>query len=443
MKTKTYFNRSKIGALSFLLFQLVYFVKMHLLFSSNKVFADTAVPILTLNDAISTGLIKNRLDIPYGLGITKDREPSTMFLHMMRNIRKVRGEASIIRRLVHRARPRFVTVTAVSGGDTLTLANIGSVSGALAVGKKYMLKLMGITPGAGESIDCKCVAKPSSTTIQIDTNDSTKSLPTIPVGTKIMIIGTSFAQGTEPEDPVNTKVSIVEQPTQIFKNNWKVTKTANNERLYGGESERSLRRSENERDHSEDLELSGLFNGATVYEESDETSNVHRGTFEGLEWNMLNRSGNVYAYNTFDETLFKQLVFRVGKPLRIDGKQTSRVCIMNEAAMNMFWEKNQETMNTFTETTIFGQKVMSAQYATLKLDFVLHPLVCQKYDDLNKPYMMMWHPRYSEEVPMNGRDTQLCANVQSPRADSIEDYFLTETTFIHTLPEINGICIPN
>lgn len=442
MKTKLNINRALMH-FGFLLFQVIYFIKLHLLFAGNKVFSDTSVPILTLNDAISTGIIKNRLDIDMGVGITKDREPSTMFLHMMRNIRKVRGNTSIIRRFVHRARPRFVTVSAVEGGDTLTIANIGTISGAAAVGKRFILKLMGITPGAGESIDVICVAKPASNKIQIDTNDSTKSLPAIPVNTKIMIIGTSFPQGTEPEDPINTKVSIVEQPTQIFKNNWKVTKTAANERLYGGESERALRRSENERDHSEDLELSGLFNGAAVYIESDDTSNVHRGTFEGLEYNMINRSGNVYAYNTFDENLFKQLIFRVGKPLRIDGKQTSRVCIMNEAAMNMFWEKNQETMSTFTETTIFGQKVMSAQYATLKLDFVLHPLVCQKYDDLNKPYMMLWHPRYSEEVPMNGRDTFLHANVQAPRADAIEDYLLTETTFIHTLPEINGICIPN
>ena len=151
MKTKIDFR--KIG---FLLLQIIYYVKVQLLFSFEKAFADPAVPILSLPDAMTTGRITNRLNVDMGLGITKDREPSTMFLHMMRNIRKVRGETSIIRRLVHRARPRFVTVSAVEGsGDVLTIANIGSVSGALAVGKKFMLKLIGITAGAGESVNVK------------------------------------------------------------------------------------------------------------------------------------------------------------------------------------------------------------------------------------------------------------------------------------------------
>lgn len=437
MKTINLFT----GRVKHCLFLLVYFIKLHLLFASQRAYADPAVPLLTLNDAISTGIIKNRLDIPYGVGITKDREPSTMFTLMMREIRKQKATASLIRRLVHRARPRFVEVSAVTGSDVLTIANIGSVSGALAVGLRFKLLILSLTLSGTETNDVVCIAKTATNKITIEPNNSAKTLPIIPVGTKLMVIGTSFAQGTASGTPINTKVSVVEQPTQIFKNDWRVTKTVENERLYGGEGERALKRSENERDHAEDLELCGLFNQGVVYVESDDSSNVHRGTFEGLEHNILDKSGNVYAYSTFDETLMRNIVTQTCKPLRIDGKQDSRIAIINEAMMNFFWEKNQEKINTFTETTIFGQKVNEVQYATAKLKLLLHPLVCERYSDLNKPYMMLWHPRFSEEVPL--RDTVLEANIQNPNMDAIEDQMLTETTFIHTLPEINGLVIPN
>jgi len=442
MKPIINFRLRLLGIVSVWLY-VIYYIQLKLMYAGSNIFYDVGVPVLTTVQAITTGTIKTRVDIDYGMDITKDRETVNILTWLLRNLRTKKAATSYVRQFVQRSLPRWIyTSGAVAGGASVTiqLKNIGVVSGANAITPSQQLTLTGISLAGGQTNDV-IVYSNDGTSVVIKPNDPAYTIPNIPDNTAIYIRGTSFAQGTASAMPVLNIPEYVQNVQQIFKNDLRVAKTVANERLYGGESERDRLRQEKERDHAEDLEDAFLFNGKLYLKESSSTDGVHRGTLEGMEYTVLANSGNTYAYSNWDLTDFKAFIMRMFLPRRVDGNQKKRIALCNSAAISIFWELNQNKLVTFSDTKIFGQEVTTARFATGMIDLILHPKIDQRYNDPNKPYMLFTHPRYMEERPM--RDTRLEAAIQAPNLDAYEDQYLTETTILLTLAEMFGVCIPN
>lgn len=400
-------------------------------------FADIEGPIYAY-DQLMTGIIKDRTNFDAHEAIYKDREDIGFLTKLFRDSQKEKTTTNIGNYWEQRSRKRFTTAASsvpVGTGAGATVDIPLPPADASGITKNMTLTLRVILAQPTHTNDVIVIAK-SGNTITVKPNDKTKIIAPIPDGSKILVRGNSYAEGTlSNETPTVVLPKKYNFVTQLFKNNYKLSRTAKDQRMYG-EDERARVRLETERDHLEDLEWSFLFNEAAVIEEATTDSNIQRGTFAGIFRTFKNR-GNWDSYDTFSYEVFRDFVTKkIFNPRRIDGKQKTRLCLINTAALNYCWQLNEDKRIIMNPTDLYGvDGVIRAQFANGTLDLFEHPDV-NDYYDVDKPFFSFLHMRYILERPF--LQTLFQANIQPPNADGIEDQYITETSIMVAMPELGG-----
>lgn len=422
---------------------LFYNVRLKRIYASDMEFADADVPLYAY-DQIKSGIIASRINFDVDDNLYKDRTAIGFLIRLMREIAKKETQTTKGFWFEQRSRKRFVTTTANSSasgsaGDAVTLTL--SADDVLGIGKNYTMQIK-LPFTSTYTNDVIVLSKLSTTTISVRANDPALKVIATTTGTKILVKATSYPQGDVSGDSVVVKPQKYQFVTQIFKDGYKLAKSAEKERMYG-ETERARVRLEKERDHLESLEWAMLFNGAEYIHEATNDDNVQRGTFQGIFDKLKNKSGNWDTYNTFNYEDFKRWVnYKIFVPRRLDGMQNKRLVLTNSAGINLFWELNEAKKCIMTETDVYGMPgVIRAKFGNGTFDLFNHPLVNDYYDDPDKPFFSALHMKYIKERVF--RPTEFQANLQENNRDGIEDQYLTETSNMVALPELGGGFEPN
>ena len=406
--------------------------------------------LMTYDDAVKSGNIRNRTNIDYNEAIHKDRMGSTFYTYCIRKFKSKPTKTSIARGFEERSIPFIVTTNAEI--TTQTVAGL-PLQITLAAGhvdyieEKNTLKLDIASDEANDYTNCVWVySKDSSTQITVYAIDKTKYIGLssgvpIPTATTVNITGSIFEQFAETVEPITALPTRVENVTQITRTGYKLSGTAETERLYG-ETERSRLRSIAERRQAYKRENTQLFNGAKVEVSSfDSTDGQHRGYMQGLEWTLTNY-GQVTSYSAWDYAEFLDWLASIFNPLMLDGTQTKRMVFTNQAGRRKLtdlkhshgWEENLSQVPKFG--TVGVQELHTDSGV---IDLYVHPLVNALKSSMSVPYFMAFHPAYIEYKPKTDRTQRLRVGIQNPSADGQMDEFLVEETAIVYLPELGGI----
>jgi hypothetical protein len=436
------------------LYTKVFYVLMTALTFVPNIFAE-----LVSRDSITSGVVKERIDIDYGMEILRSREKSVFLQFLLRNLANVKEDQAVTsynRQFEQRPKRRqFVTKAGVTTGNPGSPIDIGTAGeekvltfnagDTLNIQEGHLITIKGLTLADSTFTNDAYVTNVTSTTITVAPNDITKKFPVIGAVKTIFVRTTSAAQNADTQLPISRSPDLIENVTEIFRNPFGSSKTVENERMYGGETERERKRIEAELDHCMDIEYAYLFNGPMVIVEAGggDAGNAHRGTLEGIETTLLKGIADGYKncknYSGTAPTLaeMRSWALTVFNQKLVDGPQGRRILLTNNAGADWFWEQNQSKIQTTPDTTVFGQSVDSAKIGGGEFLVHVHPLIQEMYDDTTKPYFMALHPRFIKEKVL--RSTRLQANIQNASTDGFLDEFLTESTIMTSMKEMHGL----
>ena len=399
--------------------------------------------------AITTGLVTERIDIDYYKDILIAREKNNFLTWLMREVDEDITKTPLTGIFELKDKNRVVNVSEATAATSTTGAEVeislGSVSEANSIPIHGLLTIKGVDITGNYTNDLRVISRDGDT-ITVVANKPGRLIPIIAEGAKLFRRTNSYPQNAMNQEPIVNKYEKETQPTHIFRTPFGCSKTVENQRMYGG-NERAIRRLQAEIEHIEDIEYAYLLNSEMVIEESDETSNIHRGVFKGIIQRIKDNK-NVYnnligSSGGLDLDVLRGLMTRVFSRKSVDGNQTRRVCLHNQAMGNYAWGLNQEKVVTYSSDKIFGQSVDVMKFAGGELVMVEHPLLSSYYDDPDRPAALIVHPRFIKERFMDGRKTQLRANIQEAGRDGILDEFLTESVILMGMLEMQGFIDPD
>ena len=266
----------------------------------------------------------------------------------------------------------------------------------------------------------------SNDEITCDRGYGTTSAQDIDDGSDIVIIGSAHKEGGSAPEALSTKVSTINNYTQIFKTSVKVTKTQEASELYGG-SDRNHQRKKKGIQHSVDIEKAGLFGEKSEHVSGDEVIRTTAGVLSLIEGNAqtYDASGEL-TEDEFEKEWLEEL-FRYGNDKKTLFASARLISIINS------WGRDKLHMETGEET--FGLSVYKYLSAHGELNIVKHPLLENEYSNWGIALdieNVRWRP-------LQGRDTSLETNIQGNDDDYYLDQYLTEGGFEVKLPETHGI----
>jgi hypothetical protein len=398
--------------------------------------------------SITSGIVTNRTDIDYYKEILKSREKNNFLTWLMREIDSDTTETPLTGLFELKDISRYSTVNkavdaVTEPGGTLEI-ELSSIKEANSVPIRANLLIKGV-PVTSENTNSLLVVGRSGNKITVVANNKAKHIPTFAKGTILFRHSNTHNQNSLGEDPVLNSYDKETQPTQIFRTTFGSSDTVANQRLYG-ESERSARRLQKEIEHIEDIEYAYLLNTEMSIDESDETSQIHRGTFKGLIQRIkdLNSTfGNLISSSGgLEVDQLRAGLSKIFSRKTVDGNQKRRICLHNTAMGEFAWGLNQDKLVTYSTDIVFGQNVDVMKFAGGELVMVEHPLLSEYYNDPELPAALIIHPRFIKERFMKGRSTHLRSNIQEQRRDGYLDEFLTESVILMGMMEMQGFIDP-
>ena len=398
--------------------------------------------------SITSGMVTDRTDIDYYKDILISREKNNFLTWLMREVDSDFTKSPLTGLFELKDKNRVVNVTeptnATSASGTEVILTLASVSEANSVPINGLLKIKGVENGAVYTNELKVVSR-TGATITVIANKPGKYIPVIADNSKLFRHSNTYGQNELNQEPIFNSYNKETQPTQIFRNPFGSSKTVENTRMYGA-SERSIRRNQAEIEHLEDIEYAYLLNSETTIVESNETSNIHRGTFKGLiqriKDNKATYNNLVGSSGGLDLDVLRRLTTRIFSKKSVDGNQGRRICLHNQAMGNFAWGLNQDKVVTYSNDKIYGQSVDVMKFAGGEFVMVEHPLLSTYYDG-DDPAALIIHPRFIKERFMEGRSTHLRANVQEQSRDGYLDEFLTESVILMGMLEMQGFIDPD
>lgn len=413
-------------------------------------FADERGTPMPYEDAVKSAYIENRTRIDYNEAIHKDRKGNTFFTYLIRKLNNKPAKTTNPKGFEKRAIPQVVTVAEAAdpgeiGGDVELVLGTGEAD-YLTVENNLAFD-MATDETNHYTAFVRVKSKIDSETIVVEPVDPTDAIGKsaivgVPISTKAYVTGDSFAQNSGSVSPIHNAVTVVDNVTQIHRTGYALSESSMKEDLYGP-TERSEQREEKEILHAYKRESAMLFNGKKVIIKANaNSSKIQRGYMQGFEYTLL-QQGTSDEYDEWDYEAFLNHLALVFNPLLIDGEQTRRMCFYNQAARRKLTDlKNSKSWELIQNNEKFSKKLGVQGVDTLwtdsgVLDLYLHPIVNLKYNNLDEPYFMFFHPGYIEYKPY--RTTQLKVGIQNNDVDGIKDEFITEETYIVYLPELHGV----
>jgi len=393
-------------------------------------------PTVQYNTALNTGSGSTgpRINIDYRTQLIRQRESAAPFLSLMLNINSEGTKTHIFKTFQTRPNPKRGTITgavAQGGGAGLGVTvNVTAGQGSrFNIGDLVRGKTSQANGGAGLGVE-GLITGITTDALTIAPNDPTLIMAAFNAGDDLQVWGNSYMQGSLSANPAATIPELKTFYTGIFKQDYRVDKTLDNDRLYGA-PERDRVRGEKEIEHLVEIEKQ-LLNGTGVL---DTTGASPRTTITGI----INQiSSNVLSYggSMSSNALFDFMTAVHAPKYATDGKMSRRMVLCSAdilSQINKIANSNQRTLDV---TTVYGVDVSKLVWAGRTWDLIEDPVL----SDFLPGWAVVFHPRYMKLREF--RPTRLEANIQPNNADYIEDQFLTELGAEVMLEELHGLIHP-
>ena len=305
---------------------------------------------------------------------------------------------------------RFAKVgaAAVAGDTTLTVTSAGSSSAHI------------FTPGdvvknarTGENIIIATVA--SATTVTVTRSVGATAAAAMNAGDGLFIIGNANEENAAARTVNTTRSSSQSNYTQIFRTTLAVSGTEDAAKLYGGRDLPYLR-SKKATEHALDIERAFWWG-----QKDSDTGGTqgHPRRFTGGILELL-EGGNSYVQNQGgaltapDLNSFLREGFTYGN--------STKMLFAGGVVLQAINELARGQVQTSTGDTTYGVKISKWMTAFGEVNIVHNPLFVEDYAS----YAFLLDMECFKYRYMEGRDTKLRTNIQSPDVDGVVDEYLTE-----------------
>lgn len=308
------------------------------------------------------------------------------------------------------ARVLTVNATHVAGDLTLTVTNISD--NAFAVNNTLLLNTT-----TNEVL--RCTASGTATTVVVARGVAGSTAAGMSAGQRLVVIGSAEAEGSGKPVSVSFDPTTDFNYTQIFKTGVGLTNTQKATYLRTGDKEQEMV-TKALKLHMSDIERT-MFWGRR-FEENGTTATPRR--FTGGLFNMITNvtdaasgfaTANTITENEFDRLLIEN-VFAWG------GKQKVAFC-GPRVVSNLQKVAKARWQPTQVEGT-YGVSMTGYSTFAGDLNVIMHPMFRQ-VPGFESTMIVLDLP-YVKYRYMDGRDTNLRRDVQSPDSDGTEHYYLTE-----------------
>jgi len=408
-------------------------------------------------NAVKSGIIEERTNIDVSEKLWWDKPEESAIYHVLNVLRKNSSvaQSTEVSAFEQRSAPDKVVMNgAASGvgtvGGNITITLRTTPDEARFMHARQTIKFLNVTTVSPYVVDAEVVS--------VDTAAHTMVVKPIDLtGRLAKDVSTPFASGTEILITGNINEEFagsVVQPTilpekvtnntQILRDNFALSRTAGKMRMYGP-TERNRLMQITEYVHKKNLSKTLLFNGPRNKKKQSTSSNVEQGYLQGLQNKILSDSPKNQTYVTSSDfgaahELFSANIF---DPMLPGGTNGVRMLWCNQAYRNFFYVlKRDKPGIEITDADdfkgVFGistiEKVKTGD-GTFYL--FVDPIINTVYSNKEEPYGMALHLGNLELKVI--QDTILKANIQNNDEDGTKDEYLTEFTYILTLPECFGI----
>lgn len=396
--------------------------------------ATPAAPTIDYNVSIDTNIGTQRIDYEYSDMLIHQRESAYPFTAFMLKLAMEKSLTSTIYWFDTRPAPESDTVGAdfaVGGGVGQAVTVTPGTPKFFKVNDTIEFPSSAVT--AGSTTNMGIVTAVGATTITVKPFDPTLTLAAGTNGDTINILYTSYEQGSGTTTPTLTRPIRGSNTSTIQRDSYQVTKTYENERLYGV-NERSRARAEKEIRHLVDLNKMLLFGkdlsggGETSYASS---GNIRTAT-KGFENFVVS---NVFSYGIglTSDKLFDYMTQIHQNSYGADGAMDKRLVFCSSAFLSAINKMTLPSVRFQNYATSWGANVTQLQWAPWTWELVHDPALTR----FRQGQAFVLQPRYLRYRPY--RTTTFRANIQNPEVDYIKDEFLTEGNFEMRLEEVHAI----
>lgn len=292
-------------------------------------------------------------------------------------------------------------------------------------GTKFTANMLVRVPRTGEVL---LVTNVATNTLTVTRAWGETSAAALVDNDPLLIIGTAYKEGAADPSTLSTKASPKYNYTQIFRTPFSGSASAEHVKMYGG-VDRSHQRKLRGIDHALRIERQLLYGEL----KADATDGRH--TFRGvIKW----ISTNVTAVNGLlsEDTLEDGLgpIFKYSSA----GESYSRVkfAFCSAKALNAINYWGRSKLQTRPTDKTYGIQIAKYLSSHGVLNVIYHPLL---EGDIYGKYMVVVDLTNILYRPLEGRDTKLITNIQSPSTDGWMDEFKTESSVQVQLEKSHGL----
>ena len=393
-------------------------------------------PTVIYNAALNTGSGSSgpRINIDYRTQLIRQRESAAPFISLMLNINSEGTKTHIFKTFQTRPNPKKGTLTLAvaqgsTAGATVSLVMTAGQGSRFNIGDIVRGQYSSGNGGTGITLE-GLVTGITTDTLTVQPNDPTLTIAAFNAGDTIQIWGNSYMQGSLSANPSATIPELKTFYTGIFKQDYRVDKTLENDRLYGA-PERDRVRGEKEIETLIEMEKQAIYGTGVL----DTTGTSPRTTMTGL-LNQIQTNVLSYGSTLTGDSLFDFMTAVHAPKYATDGKMSRRMVLASADVLSQINKIALSNQRTLDMTTVYGCDVSKLVWAGRTWDFIEDPIL----SDFLPGWAIVFHPRYVKLREF--RPTRLEANIQPNNADYIEDQFLTEIGVETQLEELHGVMHP-
>ena len=301
------------------------------------------------------------------------------------------------------ANPESVTTTTTASSGNLTIA------GYAVLREDDLIH----NPATGEVM--LVTATPSGTTVAVTRGWGATTGTAIASGQTLWVIGSAREEGDDSRDLLSRLADAESNYTQIFRDPYEVTNTANASKMYGG-NDLAYQRKKFGIEHLRQIERAFLFGTKAETAGATHKQRSTAGCVELITTNVTNVGGGGLTETKFEEWL--RTVFRYGSDTRWLMASPRLISVIN------LWAQGKLQMVPSDKTFGISVKKYLSGHGTLNI--VNHK---QLQGATYGYYGIALDMEMVKSRVLEGRDTKIYRDIQLPGADTMKEEYLTEIGF--------------
>lgn len=380
-------------------------------------------PVVYRNRGIDS-TIGTTNEVDFSRDLTLDYESEVPLLALTNRLKSARTFSHIYKFAVGRFAPRTspttaaVTATAVGVSATIPVTN-GEYFNVGAV-----VEVPSINDDATHTSQLYITAVSGNNLTARPYKPGTFGVSAIADGATVRYLFTATEEGSEGTPAHQTVPTVYEQYVQIFEDYFRVTNIQDLNRQYT-DPERSRLREEKRKKHAIDQELA-MYYALKVQDTS--TSGAPRYQMDGLDA-QIKENITTYGAQLIDTELYAAMM-DIHSPAYSGGDK--RLVLASASVLSDVNKMSLTAIRISTKETTWGPNITQIQFAGFNWGFVHAPMITQTRDG----DAFIIHPMFIRKRWM--QQSVLRQNVQVPKANYVEDGFITISSVEVRLSEVFG-----